>query len=166
MPNFTPYNRQMRATDFALVEYREELPGPEDFLRLFAAADWRTSATPEQIAGALAAAWYSVVAYAPAAERASEAAATGDDSPRLIAMGHILSDGVIHAYIADVIVDPEWQGRGVGREVMRRLVARCEEAGIESIQLFAAPGKARFYEKLGFSARSPEAPGMELRPQP
>jgi GNAT superfamily N-acetyltransferase len=135
----------------APIDYRDELPSPEDFLRLFAAAGWRTRASAERIAGALEAAWHSVVAF---------------EGDRLVGMGHTISDGVIHALVVDVIVDPEWQGRGIGREIMRRLIARCDEAGIESIQLFAATGKSPFYEKLGFTARPADAPGMELRPQP
>ncbi len=153
----------MSPTQAPVIEYRDELPSPEDFLRLFAATGWRTGATPEKVAGALAVAWHSVVAYATPAELAAGAS---PEPPRLVAMGHTISDGVIHALIVDVIVDPEWQGRGIGREVMRRLITRCDEAGIESIQLFAADGKAPFYEKLGFSRRPDVAPGMELRPQP
>ncbi len=77
-------------------------------------------------------------------------------------MGRTISDGAIHALIVDVIVDPDWQGRGVGREIMTRLIARCDAAGIEATQLFCASGKAPFYEKLGFHARPENAPGMEL----
>jgi len=129
------------------IAYREELPRPEDFLRLFDAAGWRTDAAGERLERALAASWHAVCAY---------------EGERLVGMGRTISDGAIHALIVDVIVDPAWQARGVGREIMRRLVARCEEAGIEMTQLFAADGKAPFYERLGFGARPVAAPGMEL----
>jgi GNAT superfamily N-acetyltransferase len=131
------------------IEYRDELPRPEDFLRLFHAVGWPTSARGERLGRAIAASWHAVSAY---------------DGDRLVGMGRTISDGAIHALLADVIVDPEWQGRGVGRGIMRRLLARCEEAGIEATQLFAATGKAPFYARLGFVARPPDAPGMEMRP--
>lgn len=66
---------------------------------------------------------------------------------RLIGAGRALSDGVWRAAIYDVVVLPEYQGKGVGSEIMRRIVA---EANVDIIMLFAAPGKEPFYGKLGF----------------
>jgi GNAT superfamily N-acetyltransferase len=74
----------------------------------------------------------------------------------------VLSDGVLHALIVDVIVTPEMRGHGIGTEIMKRLVARCREAGVLQIQLFSARGKRGFYERLGFVARPDDGPGMEL----
>ncbi len=65
-----------------------------------------------------------------------------------------------------MIVLPEAQGRGIGREILRRLLARCAAAGISDIQLFAARGKADFYAAQGFAVRPADAPGMQYRPQP
>ncbi len=79
-------------------------------------------------------------------------------------MGRTISDGHLHALIVEVIVDPEWQLRGIGREIMTRLLARCRATGIDSIQLFCARGKRGFYEGLGFEARPQDAPGMEIPP--
>jgi GNAT superfamily N-acetyltransferase len=80
-----------------------------------------------------------------------------------VGTGLVLSDGAMHALIVDVIVLPEMRGHGVGTEIMKRLVARCREAGILQIQLFSARGKRGFYERLGFVARPDDGPGMELR---
>ncbi|MGK0698689.1 hypothetical protein ACR3I8_03475 [Priestia flexa] len=41
-------------------------------------------------------------------------------------------------------------------------MSKCNERGIESIQLFAVKGKGQFYKKLGFQERDAEAPGMSL----
>jgi GNAT superfamily N-acetyltransferase len=131
------------------IEYLDRLPGAADFLRLFAAAGWTTDARGERLERAIAASSHAVCGY---------------DGDRLVAMGRTMSDGAIHALIVDVIVDPEWRGRGIGREIVARLVERCVEQGIEAIQLFAADGKAPFYEKLGFAARPDDAPGMQLGP--
>jgi predicted N-acetyltransferase YhbS len=42
---------------------------------------------------------------------------------------------------------PEYQGRGVGKEIIKRL---CEQLTVENIILYAVPGRERFYKKCGF----------------
>jgi GNAT superfamily N-acetyltransferase len=61
-----------------------------------------------------------------------------------------------------VIVVPEVRGHGIGTEIVKRLVARCQEEGLLQVQLFSARGKRGFYERLGFVARPDDGPGMEL----
>lgn len=70
------------------------------------------------------------------------------DGPSLIGAGRVLGDGLDCAYICDVVVLPQYQGRGVGRAVMRRLMELS--AGHNKIILYANPGKEGFYRKLGF----------------
>ena len=66
----------------------------------------------------------------------------------LAGAGRALADGLDCAYIADVAVHPEHQGRGLGRAIIRRLVARAD--GHKKIILYANPGREGFYRKLGF----------------
>ncbi len=129
------------------IEYTASLPPSADFVRLFRSTGWETDLTDAALGAALTASWYCVDAY---------------DGERLVGVGRVVSDGAIHALIADVIVEPGWQGHGIGSEIVRRLVARCREAGIDQVQLFCAKGKRPFYERLGFVARADDAPGMEL----
>jgi aralkylamine N-acetyltransferase len=70
---------------------------------------------------------------------------------RIVGMGRVISDGVSDAYIQDVVVLSSHRGRGIGRELMRRLTARCIAAGIHWIGLVAEPGTQAFYQPLGFS---------------
>ena len=63
--------------------------------------------------------------------------------------------------ISALIVDPDYQNRGIGTEMLRWLVEKCREAKIPDIQLFCAKGKRPFYERHGFRARPEDAPGME-----
>lgn len=55
--------------------------------------------------------------------------------------------------VEDVVVLPQWQGRGIGRKLLAALVAWAEKRGISRLQLLAdrdnAPALA-FYEKLGW----------------
>ncbi len=72
---------------------------------------------------------------------------------RPAAMGRLVGDGLYYVLL-DVVVAPEFQGQGLGTEVVRRLLDRAERetppGGRTSVQLIAEPGKEGFYERLGF----------------
>jgi GNAT superfamily N-acetyltransferase len=66
----------------------------------------------------------------------------------LAGAGRVLADGLDCAYIADVAVHPDHQGRGLGKAIIRKLMAFSE--GHKKIILYANPGVEPFYRKLGF----------------
>ena len=66
----------------------------------------------------------------------------------LVAAGRAVADGVDCSYICDIAVRPSHQGRGLGREVIERLVAASR--GHRKIILYAVPGKEEFYGRFGF----------------
>ncbi len=66
----------------------------------------------------------------------------------LAGAGRVLADGLDCAYIADVAVHPDHQGRGLGTEIIRRLAERA--GGHKKIILYARAGTEGFYRKLGF----------------
>jgi GNAT superfamily N-acetyltransferase len=70
------------------------------------------------------------------------------DSGRLIGAGRALADGIDCAYLADIAVHPDYQGRGLGKEIVVRL--RDLAKNHRKIILYAAPGKDEFYLRLGF----------------
>lgn len=70
------------------------------------------------------------------------------DAGKLIAVGRGLADGRDCSYICDVAVHPDYQGQGLGREIVSRLVDLSKDH--KKIILYAAPGKEPFYRKLGF----------------
>lgn len=59
------------------------------------------------------------------------------------------------AWVADVLVTPDWQGRGVGRALLRHAIARCTAAGEGRIGLTVTDGNPaeRLYRALGFERR-------------
>ena len=69
------------------------------------------------------------------------------DEQQLIGFGRAISDGVVQAAIYDVAVLPSWQGQGVGKQIIQKIVASLP--GCNFI-LYASPGKEPFYEKLNF----------------
>jgi GNAT superfamily N-acetyltransferase len=87
----------------------------------------------------------------PAAFAAYWATVSGraaDDS--LVAWWAILSDGVCHAVLLDVIVHPSYQGRGHGQALVRAAIAHCQGHGISIIHVDYLPEKQVFYERCGF----------------
>jgi ribosomal protein S18 acetylase RimI-like enzyme len=131
------------------AEYRTALPDADAFFSLFETTGWNVkyAAAPGDLARAMDASWMVLSAYVDGL---------------LVGFGRVVSDGTMHAVLFDVIVHPDHQGRGIGSEILTRLVGACREAGIRDIQLFAAHDKGSFYERHGFRARPENAPGMEF----
>jgi ribosomal protein S18 acetylase RimI-like enzyme len=70
------------------------------------------------------------------------------DDGRLVGAGRVLGDGADCAYLCDVAVLPSHQGTGLGKAIVRRLVALSQ--GHQKIIPYAVPGKEDFYRGLGF----------------
>ena len=68
-----------------------------------------------------------------------------------------LSDGVLTAYIPLLEVLPNYQGIGIGSELMNRMLKVLEE--LYMVDLVCDPGLEGFYSRFGFSA----AFGMSIR---
>jgi GNAT superfamily N-acetyltransferase len=134
------------------IAYREALPDPGPFLRLFETTGWNQGYGLDEDAlfRAISTSWTAVSAY---------------DEDQLVGFGRVISDGVLHALIVELIVTPAYQGQGIGGQLLQKLVGRCRAHGIRDIQLFCARGKAGFYERFGFASRPGDAPGMEWRPE-
>lgn len=66
----------------------------------------------------------------------------------LIGVGRALADGLDCSYICDVAIHPKFQGMGLGRQIVEKLIELSE--GHKKIILYAEPGKEGFYNKLGF----------------
>ena len=54
-------------------------------------------------------------------------------------------------YGTSVFVAPEFQGKGIGRELMRRIEAKASELGSDKVIVRAAVGAREFYRRLGYS---------------
>ncbi len=71
------------------------------------------------------------------------------DKNKLIGAGRALADGIDCSYICDVAIDPTYQGMGIGKAIMEKLIEDSKEH--QKIILYSVPTKEKFYEKLGFS---------------
>jgi N-acetylglutamate synthase-like GNAT family acetyltransferase len=72
------------------------------------------------------------------------------DGERLIGFARVISDHRLHAYIDDVVIHPDYQRQGVGRELLANLLAALQH--IETITLFCQPELLEFYRQSGFRA--------------
>jgi GNAT superfamily N-acetyltransferase len=135
-----------------MIALSEQLPDKEEYFSLFNTTGWNNDykASPDDLERANQNSWLVVSAY---------------DENNLVGFGRAVTDYVLHAMIFDMIVLPDYQGRGIGTMILSRLVNRCLERGIRDIQLFCAKGKRAFYEKNGFEVRADDAPGMQLKKQ-
>lgn len=69
---------------------------------------------------------------------------------KMIGMGRALSDLVSDAYIQDVTVLKAFRGRGIGKKIIRLLVAGLKDHRVDWIGLIGEPDTRAFYENLGF----------------
>jgi GNAT superfamily N-acetyltransferase len=83
----------------------------------------------------------------------SHAVIFGRCDGQFVANGRILSDGVCNAYLVDIWTATPYRRRGVGREVVNRLLATVPG---QHVGLFTDDMQA-FYETLGFR---PQTVGM------
>lgn len=79
------------------------------------------------------------------------------DNDNIIGYGRLIGDGIIFLYIHDVMVKPEYQGQGIGKTIMQKLLSKVEELRKENpdllLYLGASKGKEDFYRKCGFITR-------------
>ena len=86
------------------------------------------------------------------------------DGDRLVGMARMIGDLGLCYYIKDVIVHPDYQGRGLGNVLLTHLLRFIDENGVPgkeiAVELCAMPDKMPFYAKHGF--QSNEAQRMRL----
>lgn len=67
---------------------------------------------------------------------------------RLVGLGNAISDGHLVVYYPHLLVHPQFQGQGIGRQIMARMQQRY---GHLHMQMLVADGDAtEFYRKCGF----------------
>jgi ribosomal protein S18 acetylase RimI-like enzyme len=70
-----------------------------------------------------------------------------EEDGRVVGFVTAISDGVLSAYIPLLEVLPEYQGRGIGTELMRRMLAKLR--GLYMVDLSCDAALEPFYRRLG-----------------
>jgi len=78
----------------------------------------------------------------------------------------VVSDGGYIVVIADVMVLPEYQGNGIGKTMMQKVMdfikGNVNEGQCVFVNLMAAKGKEPFYSQFGFETRPNESLGAGM----
>ena len=141
-----PYYKLLKVLDWEIT-YTNSIT-VEEYNNLREAVGWG-GCVPERVQTALARSDYLIVAR---------------DGLRAVGMARVMHDGV-QALVMDVTVHPDYQGLGIGKTMMRSVMAFLEalsSGGGIFVNLMSALGKDGFYEKFGFDRRPNETrgPGM------
>lgn len=132
------------------LKFKETTPDTKAYARLFETTGWNDGYQVDEmrLGTAISNSWLTLSVYT--------------DENELIGFGRVVSDGVLYAFICDMIVAPAYQNRGIGSEILKKLIQQCQKTGIRVLWLFAAADKSGFYQKHGFEGRPRNAPGMQL----
>jgi len=105
------------------IDYTTNLPDKDQYFKLFESTGWNKeyNLDKEQVFETLLNSWYMICAYK-------------DD--KLVGFGRIISDGIMHALILDMIILPEFQNNGIGSIILDKLKEKCILHNIRDIQLF------------------------------
>ncbi|WP_342669977.1 GNAT family N-acetyltransferase [Domibacillus iocasae] len=71
-------------------------------------------------------------------------------SGKLIAFGYVCGMGLQHGYMEDILVHPDFQGKGMGKMLVKHLLEEAGLFGVEIVTLTFENEKASFYKKCGF----------------
>lgn len=84
-------------------------------------------------------------------ERCNFWAGVRDEQGKLIAFGYVAGMGLQHGYMEDIIVHPEYQGQGIGRKLVVKLLEEAKAYGLEIVTLTFEEKNADFYSACGFT---------------
>jgi GNAT superfamily N-acetyltransferase len=73
-----------------------------------------------------------------------------DNGGSLIAFVNVISDGIADAYLVDLMVHPDYQGKGIGHALVAQAIDELRADGIRTIQVIFEPRLEPFYRACGF----------------
>ncbi|MBN8235222.1 GNAT family N-acetyltransferase [Halobacillus kuroshimensis] len=113
----------------------------DDLQTLFHSVEWDSGSYPDELLQAI---------------QGSHSVMTAWDGRRLIGLVNALSDGVLTVYFHYMLIDPEYQGRGIGKVMMDHMLDQYKT--YQTKVLIAYPDVVEFYGKLGFQKEEGTTP--------
>lgn len=113
-------------------KYQKDLP-IDQVVTLYKSVKWSSAEKPDLLLKAL---------------KNSHTVITVWDGEKLVGLGNAISDGYLVVYYPHLAVHPEYQGKGIGMEIVKRMQKKYHGFHQQSI---IADGRAiEFYKKCGF----------------
>ena len=113
----------------------ENCPNDSELKELFSTVEWQVSRHIDRLSAAMYKYDNLITAW---------------DGARLVGLVCSLDDGAVTAYINYLIVHPDYQRMGIGKELMRRILNEYRD--FMRVELIADAGATEFYDKLDFGA--------------
>ncbi|MGM0837952.1 MAG: GNAT family N-acetyltransferase [Bacillota bacterium] len=111
---------------------------PENFkqlLTLYESLGWNSlELTVNDLKQMCIQSWYAIYAF---------------DKQQLVGIGRVISDGVVTGIICGVSVLPQYQSKGIGKEMLNRIIQHCEQNRVIT-QLMCVENLETYYESFGF----------------
>ena len=105
----------------------------DEVVNLYKVNNWSASEKPKELLLAL---------------ENSHTLVTARKSGKLVGIGNAISDGYLVVYYPHMLVDPKYQGQGIGKEMMCALQEKYK--GFHQQMLTADSEAIAFYKSLGF----------------
>jgi ribosomal protein S18 acetylase RimI-like enzyme len=118
------------------INYTTVPPGNfKQLLTLYESLGWNSlNLTVNDLEQMCKQSWYAIYAF---------------DDQQLVGMGRVISDGVITGIICGVCVLPSYQSKGIGKEMLNRIIEHCEQNRVIP-QLMCLESLESYYETIGF----------------
>lgn len=133
-----------------MIELIEKVPNAEEYNNLTNVVYWGKR-DKEIVEEALKNSIYCICAY---------------EENELVGFGRIIGDKTIFLYIQDVMVNPEYQKRGIGTKIIKNILNKVEDfrkinPNIK-VYLCASKNRESFYERFGFVSRPNDEMGAGM----
>lgn len=105
----------------------------EEVLEVYRSNGWSSAEKPKDLMAAL---------------RNSHSLVTARIDGKLVGLGNAISDGHLVVYFPHMLVHPEYQGKGIGKQMMKAMLNKY--ASFHQLMLTADGQAIEFYKCLGF----------------
>lgn len=113
-------------------QYRKDI-SRHQVIALYESLEWSSAEKPDELVKAL---------------RNSHTVVTVWDGEKLVGLGNAISDGHLVVYYPHLAVHPDYQGKGIGTEIVKRMQKKYQ--GFHQQSLIADGEAVEFYKKCGF----------------
>lgn len=125
------------------IEYRETQDFTADELhKLFSSVGWLSANYPERLVSAMRGSSWVISAW---------------DGDRLAGLANVLADGELTAYVHYLLVDADYHGHGIGKELALRIKEKFSDC-LYIVLIVESSKNVSFYESLGFKVTKGATP--------